>query len=117
MKKIAIVDFEGGNLFSVIQACKSISLNAHVTNDYKEILRSDGLILPGVGSYPAAMKVLNKKGLIGPIKEFIRSNKPFMGICLGFQLLFSKSEEFESCKGLDIIKGSVRNFNFEKKKN
>jgi imidazole glycerol-phosphate synthase subunit HisH len=115
MKKIAIVDFEGGNLFSVIQACKSINLNANVTNDYKEILKSDGLILPGVGSYPAAMKVLNRKGLIAPIKEFVSSKKPFMGICLGFQLLFSKSEEFESCKGLDIIKGSVKKFNFEKK--
>ena len=116
MKKIAIVDFEGGNLFSVIQACKTIGLNPFITNNYHEILKSDGLILPGVGSFPHAMKVLNKKDLVIPIKDFISSKKPFMGICLGFQLLFSESDEFENPKGLDIIQGSVKKFNFNDKK-
>ena len=116
MKKIAIVDFEGGNLFSVIQACKTIGLNPFITHNYQEILKSDGLILPGVGSFPHAMKVLNKKDLVSPIKDFISSNKPFMGICLGFQLLFSESDEFENSKGLDIIQGSVKKFNFKNKK-
>ena len=115
MKKVSIVDFEGGNLFSVIQACKSIGLNATITNDYNEILISDGLILPGVGSYPHAMKVLKKKDLVSPIKDFISSGKPFMGICLGFQLLFTESEEFENCKGLNLIEGSVRKFSFKDK--
>ena len=116
MKKIAIIDFEGGNLFSVIQACKAINLDVSITSDYDKILNSDGLILPGVGSYPHAMKILNEKGLVKPIKDFIDCDKPFMGICLGFQLLFSKSEEFENCKGLNIIKGSVKKFNFKDNK-
>tara|TARA_B110000003_G_C16593136_1_gene512609 strand:+ start:852 stop:1478 length:627 start_codon:yes stop_codon:yes gene_type:complete len=115
MKKISIVDFEGGNLFSVVQACNTLGFNVSVTSSYKEILKSDGLILPGVGSYPHAMKVLNKKDLVSPIQDFINSEKPFMGICLGFQLLFSNSEEFENCDGLNIIKGSVKKFNFKEK--
>lgn len=116
MKKVSIIDFEGGNLFSVIQACKHVGVKASVTNDLNEIENSDGLILPGVGSFPHAMKVLNSKKLVTPIKDFIKSNKPFMGICLGFQLLFSKSSEFENCDGLDIIKGTVNKFDFISKK-
>ena len=116
MKKVSIIDFEGGNLFSVIQACKHVGIEATVTNDFNEIKTSDGLILPGVGSFPHAMKILNSKKLVTPIKDFIKSNKPFMGICLGFQLLFSKSSEFENCDGLDIIKGTVNKFNFNNKK-
>ena len=112
MKKVSIIDYEGGNLFSVIQAWKSIGLDVSITSDYNKILTSDGLILPGVGSFPYAMKIL-KKSLVNPIKDFISSNKPFMGICLGFQLLFSTSEEFENCDGLDIIKGKVRKFKFK----
>lgn len=116
MKKVSIIDFDGGNLFSVIQACKHVGIEATVTNDFNEIKTSDGLILPGVGSFPHAMKILNSKKLVTPIKDFIKSNKPFMGICLGFQLLFSKSSEFENCDGLDIIKGTVNKFNFNNKK-
>ena len=113
MKKVTIIDYEGGNLFSVIQACKSIGLDVTITSNYNEILKSDGLILPGVGSFPYSMKILKKKDLVNPIKDFISSNKPFMGICLGFQLLFSKSEEFENCNGLDIIKGKVKKFEYK----
>ena len=116
MKKVSIIDFEGGNLFSVIQACKYVGIDASVTDDVTEIESSDGLILPGVGSFPHAMKVLKSKKLVNPIKDFIKSNKPFMGICLGFQLLFSKSSEFENCDGLDIIKGTVNRFNFNNSK-
>ena len=115
MKKVSIIDYEGGNLFSVIQACKSIGLDATLTSDYNKILKSDGLILRGVGSFPYAMNMLKKKNLINPIKDFISSNKPFMGICLGFQLLFSRSEEFENCEGLDVVKGTVRKFDFQDK--
>ena len=61
------------------------------------------------------MNMLKKKNLINPIKDFISSNKPFMGICLGFQLLFSQSEEFENCNGLDVIRGTVRKFDFKDK--
>ena len=115
MKKVSIIDYDGGNLFSVVQACKSIGLDATITSDYNEILNSHGLILPGVGSFPYAMKMLKKKNLINPIKDFISSNKPFMGICLGFQLLFSQSEEFENCNGLDVVRGTVRKFDFNNK--
>ena len=115
MKKVSIIDYDGGNLFSVVQACKSIGLDATITSDCNEILNSHGLILPGVGSFPYAMKMLKKKNLINPIKDFISSNKPFMGICLGFQLLFSQSEEFENCNGLDVVRGTVRKFDFNNK--
>lgn len=115
MKKVSIIDFEGGNLFSVIQACKYVGIETKLTDNSSEILKCDGLILPGVGSFPYAMKVLKQKKLIDPIKEFIKTGKPFMGICLGFQLLFSKSEEFVDCKGLNLIEGSVRKFNFDDK--
>jgi imidazole glycerol-phosphate synthase subunit HisH len=110
MKKISIIDFRGGNLYSVIQACKEVGGTAKITNDYEEILNSDGLILPGVGSFPSAMKILKEKNLIKPIKDFVSSGKPFFGICLGFQLLFSKSEEFENCDGLGLIDGEVLKF-------
>ena len=110
MKKISIIDFRGGNLYSVIQACKEVGGTAKITYDYEEILNSDGLILPGVGSFPSAMKILKEKNLIKPIKDFVSSGKPFFGICLGFQLLFSKSEEFENCDGLGLIDGEVLKF-------
>ncbi len=115
MKKIAIVDYNGGNLFSVVQACHRIGFNPIITNKRNEIMQSDGLILPGVGAFGYAMKTLTDLNLINCIKEFISSGKPFLGICLGFQLLFSESEEFKNCKGLNLIKGTVKKFNFKKK--
>lgn len=108
--KIAIIDYEMGNLFSVQRACEHIGVNAVITEDKSAITKADGVILPGVGAFGDAMVNLKKKDLIKPIKDFIETGKPFMGICLGLQLLFSESEEFGIHTGLDIIKGSVIKF-------
>ena len=116
MKKVAIIDFKVGNIFSVVQACKKIGLLVEVTSDYNTILSSDGVILPGVGAFGDAMLNLEEQNLIKTIKDFVQTNKPFMGICLGFQLLFTNSEEFGNHKGLDIIKGTVKKFDSTKTK-
>ncbi|MDB4399315.1 imidazole glycerol phosphate synthase subunit HisH [Akkermansiaceae bacterium] len=110
MKKIAIIDFKVGNIFSVVQACKKIGLDVEITSDYDVIMNSDGVILPGVGAFGDAMKNLKDQNLVETIRDFIDSGKPFMGICLGLQLLFSSSEEFGRNEGLNIIEGSVERF-------
>lgn len=108
--KIVIIDYQLSNLFSVQHACNFIGLDAKITSNKSELENADGAILPGVGAFGDAMDNLKKLNLIKPIKEFIDKGKPFMGICLGLQLLFSESEEFGSHQGLDIIKGSVKKF-------
>jgi imidazole glycerol-phosphate synthase subunit HisH len=112
MKTIAIIDYRMGNLFSVFQACENTGLRAIITSDRKEIDAADGVILPGVGSYSIAMSNLRDLGLVDLIKSVISDEKPFMGICLGFQLLFQESEEFEISKGIGVFEGSVKKFNF-----
>ena len=107
--KIAIIDYKMSNLFSIRNALKFLDIEANITSDASEILSSDGAILPGVGSYPEAVKHLHDLEIFEPIKDFIKTGKPFMGICLGLQLLFTKSEEFQSTMGLNVIPGSVRN--------
>lgn len=91
-------------------ACEHLGLKVEVTSDKDKLLKSDAAILPGVGAFGDAMHNLQKLDLIGPIKEFIAAGKPFMGICLGMQLLFSQSEEFGNYNGLDIIPGKVAKF-------
>jgi len=107
---VAIVDFGMGNLFSVKQACEYIGLAAIITSEKEDLLNADAVILPGVGEFGSAMATLNKLDLIQPIFDFIKTGKPFMGICLGMQLLFTESEEFGEHKGLNIIPGSVVKF-------
>ena len=108
--KIAIIDYKMSNIFSIKNALDTVGLQSQVTFDRKTILEADGLVLPGVGSFPDAMKHLEELGLIDVISDFITNGKPFLGICLGFQLLFEKSEEFEEIKGLGIIEGGVEKF-------
>lgn len=108
--KVTIIDYNMGNLYSVKNALEYIGLEASISNEVEVINNSDAIILPGVGSFGGAMKNLQKLELINPIRNFVESGKPFMGICLGMQLLFSQSEEFGKNKGLDIIKGSVVRF-------
>ena len=108
--RVAIVDYSLGNLFSKKRACEWAGIDAVITSDRKEILSADGVILPGVGAFGDAVENLRRLDLAEPIKDYIRSGKPLMGICLGMQLLFSESEEFGSFRGLDIIKGSVVHF-------
>jgi glutamine amidotransferase len=107
MKKVVIIDYGMGNLFSVKLACERIGLDVEISNDKSDVENASGLILPGVGAFGDAMKTLEELDLINPIKEFINSGKPFLGVCLGLQLLMSESEEFGLHKGLDIIKGKV----------
>ena len=107
---IAIVDYGMGNLRSVQKALEHVGVDAMVTRDIGQIQAARGVVLPGVGAFSACMGNLGKFGLIEPIREIVRQNKPFLGICLGFQLLFSESEEFGKQKGLDLFSGKVVGF-------
>jgi len=110
MPRVAIIDCEIGNLFSVQRACEFVGLEAKITNDSEEVLDADGVILPGVGAFGDAMSNLERLDLVGPIKDYIAAGRPFMGVCLGMQLLFTESEEFGRHLGLDIIPGSIVRF-------
>ena len=90
MKKVTILDYNAGNLFSVHEAAKQTGLSVKVSSSALDIENTDGLIIPGVGAFKEAMKSLEKLNLINPIKNYISSGRPFMGICLGMQLLFNK---------------------------
>lgn len=109
-KKVIIIDYNLGNLFSVKQACDTVGMNSKVSSSITDILEADALILPGVGAFIEAMNNLKAMGLVDPIKKSVLSGKPFFGICLGLQLIFSKSEEFGSGEGLDLIKGVIKKF-------
>jgi len=115
MPKIIILDYNLGNLFSVQHACTSLGLDASISQDPKEISNADALILPGVGAFAEAMENLKKLELIEPLKKHVNDGKPFLGICLGLQLLFDKSEEFGYTKGLGLIPGKVLKFPSELK--
>ena len=104
---IAIVDYGAGNIFSVKNACDYLGVSAKLTSDANEIRNADRIILPGVGAFPAAMNMLNSSGLTDVIREEA-VKKPFLGICLGMQMIFSKGYEFEECDGLGLIDGDVR---------
>ena len=105
--KIAVIDYKISNMFSIRNALDLLGFNCEVTSDRSTILTADGAILPGVGSFPEAMKNINNLGFDETIKDFIKSGKPFIGICLGFQLLFDKSTEIQNTLGLGIIHGQV----------
>ncbi|HLC42433.1 MAG TPA: imidazole glycerol phosphate synthase subunit HisH [Methylomirabilota bacterium] len=107
---IAIVDYGRGNLGSVEKAITRLGERALVTQDPREVERADALILPGDGAFHDAMRNLEVLNLTEPLKQSLRDGKPFLGICLGYQLLFSESEEFGQGKGLDLIPGVVRRF-------
>ncbi|MBR4554588.1 MAG: imidazole glycerol phosphate synthase subunit HisH [Ruminococcus sp.] len=103
---IAIVDYGAGNIFSVKNALDHLGVANKLTSDAKDLVSADGIILPGVGAFPAAMEMLEKSGLVGTIREQAKV-KPLLGICLGMQLLFEKSFEFRECEGLGFLKGYV----------
>jgi glutamine amidotransferase len=108
---IAIIDYGMGNLRSVQKGFEYTGHEAVVTSDAKTILNADKVVLPGVGAFSDCMKNLEQYGLIESVRKSISSGKPFLGICLGLQLLFTESEEFGLSKGLNIIKGKVIRFN------
>ena len=108
MKNICIVDYGLGNLASIFNAIKQIEKNVKVSNDLKDIKNSSHLVLPGVGSFYAGMEGLQKRNLIKILSdEVLDKKKPFLGICLGMQLLSSSSDESKDVKGLNWIKGKV----------
>ena len=108
--RIAVIDYDAGNIKSVIQALHLVGQNVEVslTSDEKEIRSADHIILPGVGNFGDAMKRLDQTGLSEVIREEIRAGKPFLGICLGLQLLFDESEESPGIKGLSVLRGKIR---------
>lgn len=104
---IAVIDYGAGNIFSVKNALDHLGLENALVSDEKSVRDADAIILPGVGAFPAAMRKLEATGLVETIKEEA-AKKPFLGICLGMQIIFSKGYEFEECDGLGLIDGAVR---------
>lgn len=104
---IAIIDYDAGNLRSVEKALETIGEEAVVTRSREEILAADKVILPGVGSFGDAMNRLHEYGLVDTIHEVVDLGKPFLGICLGLQLLFRRSDESDGVEGLSILPGEI----------
>jgi len=110
---IAIVDYGMGNLRSVEKALQKLGHDAAVVRAVEEIDAAERLILPGVGAFGDAMGQLHERGLVGPIQRFIASARPFLGICLGLQLLFEEGEEDGTHEGLGVLPGRVVRFRSE----
>lgn len=104
---IAVIDYDCGNLFSLKASLKALGIDSQLTRDPQVISQSDGVILPGVGAFGDAADKLTEYGLRQPLLEAAGSGKPFLGICLGMQLLFEKSYEYGEHRGLGLIKGYV----------
>ncbi len=110
---ITVVDYGMGNLRSVVKAIELYSTNVTVSSDPSSVSDSEAIILPGDGAFAMAMENLHKSGWVEPLKNFIKNNGFFLGICLGYQLLFSGSEEFGNTEGLNVIPGQVVKFKTE----
>lgn len=105
MVHLTIINYEMGNLKSISSGLKKVGATVEITQDIKVIIESDGIVIPGVGAFGDAMK--NLATLKSTILEQVRTGKPFLGVCLGFQLIFDESTEFGLHKGLGILKGRV----------
>lgn len=104
---IAIIDYGAGNIRSVEKALMHIGCEVQVTRDPAVLLQADAAVLPGVGSFGDAMHELRSRGLEEPIRTFVSMGKPFLGICLGLQILFESSEESPGVKGLGLLRGKI----------
>ena len=104
---IAIIDYDAGNIKSVEKALVSLGQDVCVTRDAQEILSADKVILPGVGHFGDAMEKLHRYGLVDVIHQVVQQKKPFLGICLGLQLLFERSDEAPGVEGLGVLKGEI----------
>lgn len=107
---IALVDYGMGNLRSVEKALARVGADVRIVSAADAVLAADALVLPGVGAFGDCLKNLRQLGLVEPIRQFIASKRPFLGICLGFQALFDSSEESPDVKGLAVFAGSVPRF-------
>src|SRR5208337_3579187 len=110
---IAIVDYGMGNIRSVEKAFIKVGADVRITADPKVIADAKGVVLPGVGAFKDCMKNLDDLRLLESIVKEIEKGKPYLGMCLGLQILFTESEEFGFCKGLNIFKGKVIKFSFD----
>lgn len=110
MGSIAVVDYGMGNLRSVAKALERVGCETIVTDRPADILKADGVVLPGVGAFPQSMENLRKGRWVAPLLEFIQEGRPFLGVCLGYQVLFEGSDEFGGSEGLSLIPGWVHRF-------
>jgi len=109
MTVIAVIDYDMGNLHSACKGLERAGATTEVTDRYQDLEQADAVVLPGVGAFDPAMQHLRSRDLVEPIREVIASGKPFLGICLGLQILFEGSEEGREA-GLGVVKGIVRHF-------
>lgn len=107
---IAVVDYDAGNVKSVEKAIEKLGAKHVLTSDPEEIRKADAVILPGVGNFGDCVNNLKERGLDTVLKEYAASGKPFLGICVGLQLLFDESEESPGVKGLGILSGKIKKF-------
>jgi len=110
LSKAIIVDYEAGNIRSVANMLASLGVDFEITSDREKILTAERIIFPGQGHFAQAMSNLEKKGLVSVIKQCCEKGIPFLGICIGLQILFEKSEEAPNVKGLSIFEGEVKKF-------
>ncbi len=107
---IALLDYGAGNVRSVINAIESLGEKVKVVANPQDILAAEKLVFPGVGNFGSMMKILEEKGYVDPLKSYLRSDRPFFGICMGLQALFEESEEAPGVMGLGFIPGKVKRF-------
>lgn len=112
---IAIIDYGMGNLRSVEKGFLKVGVDAKVVTDPRSVNDAEAIVLPGVGAFRDCMRNLDRMKLIEPILKSVRNGKPYLGICLGLQMLFTESEEFGVYKGLDVLKGKVVRFQVDLK--
>ena len=110
MAKIAIIDYQMGNLRSVQKAFEKVGHEASITSEPPELARAEKVVLPGVGAFGDAMAELRRRDLVGPIRDAVSAGKPFLGICLGLQLLFDVGYEGGEHEGLGLLRGKVSRF-------
>ncbi|MEP6664430.1 MAG: imidazole glycerol phosphate synthase subunit HisH [Verrucomicrobiota bacterium] len=108
---IALLDYDSGNLRSVEKALKKVGADVQVVREPEKMRGAAAVVLPGVGAFDDCLNALQKQKLLGGVRDFIQTGKPFLGICVGYQALFERSEEFDSCaEGLGLFRGKVRRF-------
>ena len=110
---IAIIDYGMGNLRSVEKGFQKVGVDVTVTNKPDVVKKADAVVLPGVGAFKDCMRELTNLELVDAVADSIKKGNPYLGICLGLQVLFSESEEFGKCMGLDVLRGKVVKFEFE----
>jgi len=108
--KVSLIDYGAGNLRSVANALAALGVEPHIAAAAPDLTDSTHLVLPGVGAFGDCMAQLADRGLIDPIREWVAAGKPYLGICLGYQILFAGSEECPGVAGLGLVRGTVRRF-------